>query len=162
MVAAASCWASLLPRASSIGLNFRCSKLSPRVLCNEQGFVSPERSAPAMDEQQQQRVNEAAEKFANALRESYQTVASRGEAAQQLNAEMTQRFFNTVINHLQRHAEANIQVGEELAGQAQRGQEASRQLTQESVQAYMDFINSMFSYAQAGTQEAQRGAQRAT
>jgi len=111
-----------------------------------------------MDEQQQQRVSEAAEKFANALRESYQTVASRGESAQQLNAEMTQRFFNTVINHLQRHAEANIQVGEELAGQAQRGQEASRQLTQESVQAYMDFINSLFSYAQTSSLEAaQRG-----
>ena len=115
-----------------------------------------------MDDQQQQRVNEAAEKFANALRESYQTVAERGESAQQLNAEMTEQFFNSVINHLQRHAEANVQVGEELAGQAQRGQEASQQLTQESVQAYMEFVNSMFSFAQAGTQEAQRGAQRPT
>src|SRR5215203_4443379 len=115
-----------------------------------------------MDEQQQQRVNEAAEKFANALRESYQTVASRGESAQQLNAEMTQRFFNTVINHLQRHAEANVQVGQELAGQAQRRQEAFRQLTQESVQAYMDFINSLFSYAQTSSPEAaQRGTTEA-
>ena len=111
-----------------------------------------------MDDQQQQRVNEAAEKFANALRESYQTVASRGESAQQLNTEMTQRFFNTVINYLQRHAEANVQVGEELVGQAQRRQEAFRQLTQESVQAYMDFINSLFSYAQTSSLEAaQRG-----
>ena len=111
-----------------------------------------------MDDQQQQRVNEAAEKFANALRESYQTVASRGESAQELNAEMTQQFFNTVINHLQRHAEANVQVGEELAGQAQRGQETFRQLTQESVQAYMDFINSLFSYAPSISLEAvQRG-----
>ena len=115
-----------------------------------------------MDEQQQQRVSEAAEKFANALRESYQTVASRGESAQQLNAEMTQQFFNTVINHLQSQVDANVQTGEQLAEQAQRGQEASRQLTQESVQAYMDFVNSIFSFAQAGTQEAQRGAQRAT
>src|SRR5215217_7731703 len=115
-----------------------------------------------MDEQQQQRVSEAAEKFANALRESYQTVASRGESAQQLNAEMTQRFFNTVINHLQRHAEANVQVGDELAGQAQRRQEAFRQLTQESVQAYMDFINSLFSYAQTSSLEAaQRGTTEA-
>jgi len=47
-----------------------------------------EREDP-MDEQQQ-RVNEAAERFAEALRDSYQTVASRGESAQQLNAEMTQ------------------------------------------------------------------------
>ena len=115
-----------------------------------------------MDEQHQQRVNEAAERFAEALRESYQTVAERGESAQQLNAEMTQQFFNSVINRLQSHADANVQTGEQLAEQAQRGQEASRQLTQESVQAYMEFVNSMFSFAQAGTQEAQRGAQRAT
>ncbi len=37
-----------------------------------------------MDEQQQQRVNEAAERFAEALRESYQTVAERGGSAQEL------------------------------------------------------------------------------
>ena len=115
-----------------------------------------------MDEQHQQRVNEAAERFAEALRESYQTVAERGESAQQLNAEMTQQFFNSVINRLQSHADANVQTGEQLAEQAQRGQEASRQLTQESVQAYMEFVNSMFSFSQAGAQEAQRGAQRAT
>ena len=58
-----------------------------------------------MDDQQQQRVSEAAERFAEALRESYQTVAERGESAQQLNAEMTQQFFNTVINHPQRLVE---------------------------------------------------------
>jgi len=114
------------------------------------------------DEQQQQRVNQAAEEFANALRESYQTVAGRGESAYELNAQLTEQFFNSVVNNLQTQAEANRQTGEQLAEQAQRGQEASRQLTQESVQAYMDFLNSMFSFSQAGTQEAQRGAQRAT
>ena len=74
-----------------------------------------------MDDQQQQRVNEAAERFAETLRESYQTVTSRGESAQQLNAEMTQQFFNSVINHLQSHAEANVQTGEQLSEHAQRG-----------------------------------------
>jgi len=115
-----------------------------------------------MDDQQQQRLNEAAEKFANAVKESYQTVAGRGESAYELNAQLTEQFFNSVVNNLQTQAEANRQTGEQLAEQAQRGQEASRQLTQESVQAYMDFLNSMFSFSQAGTQEAQRGAQRAT
>jgi len=114
------------------------------------------------DEQQQQRVNQAAEEFANALKESYQTVASRGESAYDLNAQLTEQFFNRVVNNLQTQAEANRQTGEQLAEQAQRGQEASRQLTQESVQAYMDFVDSMFSFTKGGTQEAQRGAQRAT
>jgi hypothetical protein len=114
------------------------------------------------DQQQQQRVNQAAEEFANALRESYQTVAGRGESAYELNAQLTEQFFNRVVNNLQTQAEANRQTGEQLAEQAQRGQEASRQLTQESVQAYMDFVNSMFSFSQAGPQAAQRGAERAT
>ena len=116
-----------------------------------------------MDEQQQQRVSEAAEQFADALRESYQMVAERGASAQQLNAEMTQRFFNSVISNLHLHAEANVQAGDELLSQAQRGQEASQQLAQESVQAYMDFLNSLFSFAaQAGPEATQRGAQSAT
>ena len=41
-----------------------------------------------MDEKQQKQVNEAAEKFAEAVRESYQTVADRAVSAQQLNAEL--------------------------------------------------------------------------
>ena len=109
------------------------------------------------DEQQTQRVNQAAEEFASALKESYQTMASRGESAYDLNAQLTEQFFNSVVNNLQTQAEANRQTGEQLAEQAQRGQEASRQLTQESVQAYKDFISSMFAFPQAGTQAAERG-----
>ena len=111
------------------------------------------------DEQQQQRVNQAAEEFASALKESYQTMASRGESAYDLNAQLTEQFFNSVVNNLQTQAEANRQTGEQLAEQAQRGQEASRQLTQESVQAYMEFVDSMFFFSkEAGPQAAQRGA----
>ena len=113
------------------------------------------------DDQQQQRVNQAAEEFANAIRESYQTVASRGESAYNLNAQLTEQFFNGVVNNLQTQAEANRQTGEQLAEQAQRGQEASRQLTQESVSAYMDFVNSMFSATQGATREvAEEGAEQ--
>jgi len=106
-----------------------------------------------MDEQQQRRVNEAAEQFADAVRTSFQAVSERGASAQELNAELTQNFFNSVINNLQTQAEGNRQMTQELADQAQRGQEASRQLTQESVQAYMEFLNSTFSFAPGRVQE---------
>jgi uncharacterized protein YukE len=53
-----------------------------------------------VDERQQQRINEAAEKFSDAVRESYRAVAERGASAQELNAELTQQFFNTVIDKL--------------------------------------------------------------
>ena len=40
-----------------------------------------------MDEKQQKQVNEAAEKFADALKESYQSIADRSVSAQELNAQ---------------------------------------------------------------------------
>ncbi|MCA1717410.1 MAG: hypothetical protein LC781_11470 [Actinobacteria bacterium] len=43
-----------------------------------------------MDDRQQRKVDEAAEKFAGAIRESFEAVAERGVSAQQLNAELTQ------------------------------------------------------------------------
>jgi hypothetical protein len=109
-----------------------------------------------MDQQQQQQINQAAEQFANAIRDSYQAVADRTVSAQQLNAELTQNFFNTVIENLRTEAERNRELTQELAGQQQRGVEATQQLTQESVNAYMDFVNSMFSFWQGSVEQAQR------
>ena len=117
---------------------------------------------PTVDDQQQQRVNQAAEEFSDALKQSFQAVTDRGQSAYETNAQLTEQFWNRVVENLQTQAEANRQTGERLTEQAQRGQEASRQLTQESVSAYMDFVNSMFSFAQQGPQAAERGAERAT
>jgi hypothetical protein len=47
-----------------------------------------------VDDRQRGRCDEAAEKFASAIRESFEAVAERGVSAQQLNAELTQSFFN--------------------------------------------------------------------
>lgn len=113
-----------------------------------------------MDEQQQRQVNEAAEKFADAVRESYRTVADRAVSAQELNAELTQNFFNSVINNLRSQADQNREMTQQLADQQERQREATQALTQESVGAYMDFINSMFSYYQGGVEETKRQAQR--
>jgi len=104
-----------------------------------------------MDEQQQRRVNEAAEQFADALRASFQAVSERGASTQQLNAELTQQFFNTVIGNLRTQAEDTRQMTQQLADQQQRQAEAARTMAQESVEesvgAYMEFLNSTFSYA---------------
>ena len=48
-------------------------------------------------------------------------------------------------------------MGRQLAEQQQRATEAGQTLTQESVGAYMDFVNSMFSAVQVGEQAAERG-----
>lgn len=113
-----------------------------------------------MDTKQQKQVNEAAEKFAAALRDSYKTVAERGVSAQQLNAEMTQTFFNSVIGSLRAQAESNREAAGELIENQQRQREATQALTQESMNAYMDFLNSMFSYYKGNLERAQSDTQR--
>ena len=87
-------------------------------------------------------------------------MADRAVSAQELNAELTQQFFNGVLNNLQQQAESNREMSQQLADQTQRHQEATQQLTQESVGAYMDFINSMFAFYQQGMWQTQQQARR--
>ena len=105
-----------------------------------------------IEKEQQQRIDAAAEQFADAVKTSYQAVAKRGEDAQELNAELTQQFFNKVNERLRTQAEENRQLTQELADQSKRQQEAGQQIAQESFNAYMDFMNSMFSYSQGAAQ----------
>lgn len=102
-----------------------------------------------MAEQHQQRINEAAQQFAEALLESYRTSTDRTVSAQELNAQLTQQFFNAVMDNLRGQTENVRAASQELAEQTQRGQEAAQALTQESVAAYVDFMNSMFPTAGA-------------
>lgn len=105
----------------------------------------------------------AAEKFAEAVRESYRTVVNRGELAQQLNAELTQQFYNAVINKLRSQADEFQESSLELHEQQERQQQAAQLFTQESVGTYMDFMNAMFSfYQESFGQAAPQGAERGT
>ena len=110
------------------------------------------------DQQQQQKVNEAAEQFTDALVQSYTTVAERGASAQEQNTQLTEVFFNQAINNLHAQAEKNRQASQRLAEQQQRQADAAQTLTQESVDAYMHFMDSMFAWWQGGVQTGERGA----
>jgi aromatic ring-opening dioxygenase LigB subunit len=113
-----------------------------------------------MDEKQQRQINEAAEKFAEAIKESYQALSERSVSAQELNAQLTQDFFNGVIDNLRTQAENNRALAEDLIEQQRKQQEASQALTQESVNAYTEFLNSMFAYYRGSLDEAQKSARR--
>src|SRR5918993_1096363 len=110
------------------------------------------------DQQSQQKINEAADQFTDALVQSYKTVAERGVSAQEGSAQVTEVFFNQTINNLHAQAEENRQVSQQLADQQQRQAEAVQTLTRESVGAYMEFMDSMFSFWQGGIQTAEQGA----
>jgi predicted RNA polymerase sigma factor len=94
-----------------------------------------------MDQQQQQRINEAAEQFTDALVQSYQVVAERAGSAQEQNAQLTEAFFNQTIDNLRAQAEETRQASGQLAEQQQRQADAAQTLTQESVGAYMAFVD---------------------
>jgi hypothetical protein len=121
-------------------------------------FANSDTGRETMDEKQKKQINEAAEKFADALKESYQSIADRSVSAQELNAQVTQDFFNGVINNLRTQADNNRALSEDLIEQQRKQQEASRALAQESVNAYMDFLDSMFSYYRGSLDEVQRRA----
>jgi hypothetical protein len=53
-----------------------------------------------------------AEKFADAIKESYQALANRSVSAQELNVQLTQEFFNSVINNLRTQAGNNRALAE--------------------------------------------------
>jgi len=115
----------------------------------------------SMDQQQRQKVNEAAEQFTDALVESFKAVADRGASAQDRGAQLTEVFFNQTINNLRAQAEENWQTAQELANQQQRQTDAAQTLTRESVDIYMYFMDSMFSYWQDATQTAEEVAEPA-
>jgi hypothetical protein len=111
-----------------------------------------------MDDQQQQRVNQAAEEFTDALVQSMRAASEQGVNVQEQNARLTETFLNRVNENLRSQAEGNRQLGEQLAEQQQRVTEAGQQLTQETVGAYMDFMNSMFTFGQQGARQTQQQA----
>jgi len=110
------------------------------------------------DQQSQQRINEAAEQFTDALVRSYKVVAERGASAQEQGAHLTEAFFNETINNLRAQAEENRQATEQLTDQQQRQTDAAQTLTRESVDTYMEFLNSAFLFWQRGVQTAAQGA----
>ena len=112
------------------------------------------------DQQSQQRIIEAADQFTDALVQSYKTLAERGVSAQEQGARVTEVFFNQTINNLRAQAEENRKATQQLADQQQRQAEATRTIAQESVGAYLEFMDSMYSWWQGGIQTAEQGARK--
>jgi hypothetical protein len=110
------------------------------------------------DQQSQQRINEAAEQFTDALVHSYKVAAERGASAQEGSAQLTEVSFNQTINTLRAQAEENRQATQRLADQHQRQADATRTIAQESVGAYLEFMDSMYSWWLGGIQIAEQGA----
>ena len=101
-----------------------------------------------MDEQQTQRINEAAKEFSDALGDSYHALTKRTASTQEQVAQLTQAFFEGVIDNLRAQAQGNQEMVQELVDQQQQQQRAATQaLAQEtSVEEYMRLLDYMCSY----------------
>src|SRR5829696_8092930 len=113
-----------------------------------------------MEQDQQQRLNQAAEQFTDALVEQLRTVSSQAIGVQEQGAQLTQNFFNRVVENLRTQTQNNREMTQQLVDQQQRGAEAGQRLTQETVEAYISWVNSMLSSAfqQGGMQVTHRAA----
>jgi hypothetical protein len=113
-----------------------------------------------MDQQEQQRINQAADEFTNALVESFRVVSDRGVNAQEQGARLTENFFNRVVENLRSQAGDNRQMTQQLADQKLRAEEAKRTLAQESVGAYMEFVNTLISMSRVAPEAAKQAEER--
>ena len=114
-----------------------------------------------MDNQQQQRMNRAAQEFTDALVAAYRTTSENTAVAQELGAQQIEYFFNTVIDNLRTQAEGTLHITQQLASQQQLAREATRELAQVSTDNYMDLLDSVFSFYQGGTSRTRRRAEEA-
>jgi hypothetical protein len=86
-----------------------------------------------MDQQQQQRINDAAERFTDALVQEYRALSERGVTAQEAGAHLTHEFFNEVSDNLRNQTEETRRMTQKLADQQQRAQERGLLLRRLSV-----------------------------
>lgn len=100
--------------------------------------------------------HEAARKMAEAIVESHMALSSVSVEAQERQAQLYQSFFESVVSNLRDQAESNRAASRELSEQVLKSQEASRLLAQESMNAYVSFLDSMFSYYRENTRAAGR------
>ena len=99
-----------------------------------------------MDEQLTQRINEAAKEFSDALGDSYQALTNRTVSTQEQVAQLTQAFFEGVIEKLRVQARGNQEMVQGLVDQQQQQREAAQMLAQEtSVEDYMRLLDYMCS-----------------
>ena len=105
--------------------------------------------------------NQAAEQTAEAIQESYETVADAAVEIQERNIQFiqfSQTFVDTWNETLRRQAETTRAMTQVLVEQTQMQQEAFRTLTEESVSTCIDLLYSMFPYPQEKERATVKGA----
>ena len=112
-----------------------------------------------VDRRREDAMDEAAARFADTLAESYRIVYEHAAEAQERQGRLARDFSERVLDHLKEQTESGRAASEQLADQARRQQEAGQAFAQESVNAYIDFLDTAFAQYREGTQRATGSAQ---
>ena len=88
--------------------------------------------------------HEAVQKLAEAILEYHAMLSHFSAETQEHQAQLTRSFFEGVAENLRAQTEGNLAASQELVQQTRRWQEAAQSLTQDSVNAYIDFLDSVF------------------
>ena len=105
-------------------------------------------------------VNEAARRFAETLAESYRVVYGQAAESQERQRRLAQGFSELVATNLREQTEGGRAAAERLSEQANKQQEAGQALARESVEAYVEFLDTAFSrWYRSGTARAAENVQ---
>ena len=99
-------------------------------------------------------VNEAAQRLAETLADSYRLVYGQATESAERQQQRAKEFSDLVQGNLEEQAEAGRANVEQLTEQANRQREAGQQFARESVEAYTQFLNDAFAQYRAGTDQA--------
>ena len=115
-----------------------------------------------MDRGSARDVNEAAQRFAETLAESYRVVYGQTAESAERQQRRAREFSELVSGSLREQAEAGHANAQQLSGQAARQQQAGQQLARESVEAYTRFLDDAFSRYRSGTEQAAESTREGT
>ena len=107
-------------------------------------------------------VNEAAQRFAETLADSYRLVYEQAAESGERQERRAREFSELVAKNLREQTEASRSAAQRLSEQAARQREAGQALTQESLEAYAEFLDDAFSRYRSGTERAAQNLQEGT
>jgi len=102
--------------------------------------------------------NEAAQRFAETLADSYRLVYGQAAESAERQQPRAREFSELVSRDLREQSEAGRAGAEQLSEQTARQQQADQRLVRESVEAYAEFLNEAFSRYHSGTERAMERA----
>ena len=100
-------------------------------------------------------VNRAAEEMDKLARESYRAAVDRAFDVQKSGMRLSRRFFENWIEILEDHAELNRRTMQGLAELIREQREVFRKMSQESLDAYDGFVDSLASYYEEISEETE-------